>query len=64
MCPDRWTEENDDNPRPDGAARRPCPYDEHLRPKPAYWAIMDALHGARRRHPYWVPPKVRHSHAG
>jgi endo-1,4-beta-xylanase len=60
---DRWTEENDDNPRPDGLARRPCPYDTNLRPKPAFYAIYDALGDARRRHPYWVPPKVRHRHA-
>ena len=50
---DRWTEENDDNPRPDGVSRRPCPFDENLRPKPAYWAIREALHNAPRRHLYW-----------
>jgi endo-1,4-beta-xylanase len=61
---DRWTEENDDNPRPDGLPRRPCPYDKHLRPKPAYFAINDALGDAPRRHHYWVVPKVRHDSAG
>ncbi len=30
-------------PRPDGLARRPLPYDEHLRPKPLRAAIADAL---------------------
>jgi endo-1,4-beta-xylanase len=55
---DRWTEENQDNPRPDGLPRRPCPFDKALRPKPAFYAINDALGDAPRRHPYWVPPKV------
>jgi endo-1,4-beta-xylanase len=57
---DRWTEENDDNPRPDGVSRRPCPFDENLKPKPAFYAIDEALETAPRRHPYWVPPKARH----
>jgi endo-1,4-beta-xylanase len=57
---DRWTEENDDNPRPDGISRRPCPFDDNLRPKPAFWAIDEALKHAPHRHPYWVPPKARH----
>lgn len=55
---DRWTEENDDNPRADGAARRPCPYDDDLKPKPAYYAIRSALDHAPRRRPEWVPPKA------
>jgi len=59
---DRWTEENDDNPRPDGVARRPCPWDTNLKKKPAYYAIRNALEGAPHRHPYWVPPKARHHH--
>jgi endo-1,4-beta-xylanase len=57
---DRWTEENDDNPRPDGVSRRPTPFDENLKPKPAFWAIDEALEQAPRRHPFWVPPKARH----
>lgn len=57
---DRWTEENDDNPRPDGVSRRPCPFDDNLKPKPAFWAIDEALKHAPHRHPYWVPPKARH----
>ena len=60
---DRWTEENDDNPRPDGVSRRPTPFDENLKPKPAFWAIDEALEHAPRRHPFWVPPKARnHRH--
>lgn len=57
---DRWTEENDDNPRADGISRRPCPFDEDLKPKPAYYAIRDALEGARRRRPEWISERVRH----
>jgi endo-1,4-beta-xylanase len=57
---DRWTEENDDNPRSDGVSRRPCPFDDNLKPKPAFYAIREALEDAPRRHPYWVPPKARH----
>jgi endo-1,4-beta-xylanase len=59
---DRWTEENDDNPRPDGVSRRPCPWDDNLKKKPAYYAIRNALEDAPHRHPYWVPPKARHHH--
>jgi endo-1,4-beta-xylanase len=59
---DRWTEENDDNPRSDGVSRRPTPFDENLKPKPAFYAIDDALEHAPKRHPYWVPPRVRRSH--
>ena len=57
---DRWTEENDDNPRADGADRRPCPYDDDLKPKPAYYAIRRALDHAPRRRPEWVPVKLHH----
>jgi endo-1,4-beta-xylanase len=59
---DRWTEENDDNPRADGAARRPCPYDEDLKPKPSYYAIRNALDAAPRRRPAWTPPRARRHH--
>ncbi|QDP95369.1 endo-1,4-beta-xylanase [Microlunatus elymi] len=61
---DRWTEENEDNPRPDGADRRPCPYDTDLKPKPAYRAISGALSRAPRRRPYWMPPRARLPHHG
>lgn len=59
---DKWSEENDDNPRADGVSRRPCPFDSQFRKKPAYYAIDEALENAPRRHPYWVPPKARHRH--
>jgi len=59
---DRWTEENDDNPRDDGVSRRPCPFDDDLRRKPAYYAIYNALEHAPKRHAYWVPPKARRHH--
>ncbi|WP_195909060.1 endo-1,4-beta-xylanase [Microlunatus sp. Gsoil 973] len=54
---DRWTEENDDNPRDDGVLRRPCPYDDDLQPKPAYTAIRNALARAPHRRPEWAPPR-------
>jgi endo-1,4-beta-xylanase len=57
---DRWTEENDDNPRSDGVSRRPCPFDTNLKPKPAFYAIDEALERAPKRHARWVPPKARH----
>ncbi len=57
---DRWTEENQDNPRPDGLPRRPCPFDSHLRTKPAFYAIEDAFADAPKRNPSWLPPKVQH----
>jgi endo-1,4-beta-xylanase len=59
---DRWTEENDDNPRSDGVSRRPCPFDDDLQPKPAYYAIRRALEDARRRRPEWIPPKAARKH--
>ncbi len=59
---DRWTEENDDNPRPDGVPERPLPFDENLRPKPAFYALDEALERAPKRHPYWIPPKARRHH--
>lgn len=61
---DKWTEENQDNPRKDGLNRRPCPFDWHMRPTPAFYALEDAMGNAPRRHPYWIPPKVRHGRVG
>ena len=56
---DKWTEENQDNPRKDGLPRRPCPFDNRMRPTPAFYAIEDAMGNAPWRHPYWIPPKAR-----
>ena len=56
---DRWTEENDDNPRSDGVSRRPCPLDDDLEAEAGVLRIREALERPWR-HPYWVPPKARH----
>ena len=53
---DRYTWLQEDRPREDGAARRPLPFDEDLRPKPAYWALARSLAGARDRRPLWTVP--------
>jgi endo-1,4-beta-xylanase len=50
---DRYTWLQEDYPRDDGAPRRPLPYDDQLRPKPAYTALDHALASATRRHPIW-----------
>jgi endo-1,4-beta-xylanase len=49
---DRYTWLQEDYPREDGAPRRPLPYDDQLRPKPAYDALRSALAHAPRR-PRW-----------
>jgi endo-1,4-beta-xylanase len=54
---DRYTWLQEDYPREDGAPRRPLPYDEKLRPKPAYHAIQSALAAAPRRNLLWRPPR-------
>jgi endo-1,4-beta-xylanase len=43
---DRYTSKRSMFPRPDGAAPRPLPFDEDLRPKPAAWE-MNAAFAAR-----------------
>ncbi|TDE59696.1 glycosyl hydrolase family 10 [Nonomuraea mesophila] len=48
---DRYTWLEEDYPRPDGAARRPLPFDEDLQPKPAYTAILRAFENAPARPP-------------
>jgi len=50
---DRYTRLQEDYPREDGAARRPLPYDEDLRPKPAFRALRRELRTAPRRRPLW-----------
>ena len=50
---DRYTWLQEDRPREDGAARRPLPFDEDLRPKPAYHALSRSLEDAPWRRPLW-----------
>ena len=56
---DRYTWLQEDMPREDGAARRPLPFDENLRPKPAYRALSRSLAAAPRRRPLWTLPAPR-----
>ena len=37
------------HPRPDGQRKRPLPFDSDMRPKPAFYAILDAINIAPRR---------------
>ena len=50
---DRYTWLQEDYPREDGAARRPLPFDENLRVKPAYYALSHSLRRAPWRRPLW-----------
>jgi endo-1,4-beta-xylanase len=50
---DRYTWLQEDYPREDGAPRRPLPYDDELRPKPARRALSEELDEARRRRQLW-----------
>ena len=54
---DRYTWLQEDFPREDGAPRRPLPFDDELRPKPAYFALADALEDARDRRQLWRIPR-------
>jgi endo-1,4-beta-xylanase len=50
---DRYTWLQEDYPRDDGAPRRPLPFDEAMRPKPAYRAVTQSLRRAAPRCPLW-----------
>lgn len=50
---DRYTWLQEDYPREDGAPRRPLPFDEQLRVKPAYKSLSRSLRQARWRRPCW-----------
>ena len=54
---DRYTWLQEDYPRSDGAARRPLPFDDSMKPKPALAALQTSLAGAAQRSPFWVPPR-------
>ncbi len=54
---DRYTWLQEDTPRDDGAPRRPLPYDEDMRPKPAARALRTALAAIPERPvPLEMPP--------
>jgi endo-1,4-beta-xylanase len=55
---DRYTWLEEDYPREDGAARRPLPYDQQLRPKPAHRKLHEQLRTARNRTALWTPPRA------
>ena len=52
---DRYTWLEEDYPRMDGEPRRPLPFDQELRPKPALGVIESALATAPRRQPSLMP---------
>jgi endo-1,4-beta-xylanase len=54
---DRYTWLQEDFPRDDGAARRPLPFDQKLRPKPACDALETELDQAPARDAPWAPPR-------
>jgi len=54
---DRYTWLQEDFPRQDGAPRRPLPFDDHLKPTPAYDALAAGLQEATPRTAFWQPPR-------
>jgi endo-1,4-beta-xylanase len=54
---DRYTWLEEDFPRDDGVPRRPLPFDEQLRPKPAFDALESSFEQAPPRAPFWLPPR-------
>lgn len=54
---DRYTWLQEDYPRADGAARRPLPFDDKMKPTPALSALRSSLGDAAQRTPFWVPPR-------
>jgi endo-1,4-beta-xylanase len=54
---DRYTWLQEDFPRDDGAPRRPLPFDEQLKPKPAFGALNASLDAAEPRDSLWRPPR-------
>jgi endo-1,4-beta-xylanase len=54
---DRYTWLQEDYPRDDRAPRRPLPFDDKLKPKPALAALAGALAAAPRRTLAWTPPR-------
>jgi endo-1,4-beta-xylanase len=54
---DRYTWLQEDYPRDDGARRRPLPFDQRLRPTPAYDALVAALEHAPQRTLTLAPPR-------
>ncbi len=56
---DKWSEEDQDNPRPDKVPQRPLPFDRDFRRKPDYDAIARSLAAAPKRAPAWQLPPGR-----